>query len=169
MLKNVSKSRLNFLSLAKVSKTNFTPFFFSATTEAIKPSKLQKVSSAEVKNFPKPKAPLSLGVKYLPSNLLWTCGCIGATPDGKLDGVTIEEQGSQAIQNMRQILHACGSDMDKIIKITVYIKDMDNFDRFNKVYVTFFEGIELPARTCVEVARLPRDCMVELECIAYYE
>ena len=66
---------------------------------------------------------------------------------------------------MKSLLEAAGSSMDKVIKTTVFIKDMNDFARVNEVYAGFFKG-DYPARSCVEVARLPKDVLIEMEAIA---
>ena len=84
---------------------------------------------------------------------------MGAFPEG------IEAQTRQSLQNCRAVLQAAGADMKDVIKTTVFLSDMNNFAAMNSVYATFFaEGC--PARSAVEVARLPKDALVEIECIA---
>ncbi len=97
--------------------------------------------------------------------LVFTSGQMGKTLDGVLpEGV--EAQAKQALKNVKAILEAAGSDMDKIIKTTVFITDMDNFAKVNAIYATFFTEGTYPARSCVEVSRLPGDCLVEVEAVA---
>jgi 2-iminobutanoate/2-iminopropanoate deaminase len=83
----------------------------------------------------------------------------GAFPEG------IEAQTRQSLENCKSVLAAAGVDMDQVIKTTVFLSDMNNFAAMNGVYATFFQGT-CPARSAVEVARLPKDAMVEIECIA---
>ena len=83
----------------------------------------------------------------------------GAFPEG------IEAQTAQSLKNVRAVLEAAGSGMDRVVKTTVFLKDMNDFAAMNGVYATFFEGA-CPARSAVEVARLPKDALVEIECIA---
>lgn len=83
----------------------------------------------------------------------------GAFPDG------IEAQTRQSLENCKSVLAAAGLGMETIIKTTVFLSDMNNFAAMNGVYATFFEGT-CPARSAVEVARLPKDALVEIECIA---
>lgn len=78
----------------------------------------------------------------------------------------IKEQTEQSILNIQYILESQGSSLDKVIKTTVFISDMNNFKEMNEVYATLFTGENLPARSCVEVARLPKDALVEIEAIA---
>ena len=84
----------------------------------------------------------------------------GAFPEG------IEAQTKQALLNVKAVLEAAGSNMNKIVKTTVFLKDMNNFAAMNGVYATFFEEGNCPARSAVEVARLPKDAMVEIEVVA---
>ena len=78
---------------------------------------------------------------------------------------TIEEQTRQSLTNCKAVLEAAGAAMENVIKTTVFLSDMNNFAAMNGVYATFFEGA-CPARSAVEVARLPKDALVEIECIA---
>jgi len=84
----------------------------------------------------------------------------GAFPEG------IEAQTRQSLTNVRAILEAAGSGMDKVLKTTVFLSDMNNFAAMNAVYETFFPAGSCPARSAVEVARLPKDAMVEIEVVA---
>ena len=84
----------------------------------------------------------------------------GAFPEG------IEAQTRQSLTNVKTILEAAGSGMNKVVKTTVFLKDMNNFAAMNGVYATFFEDGNCPARSAVEVARLPKDAMVEIEVVA---
>ena len=84
----------------------------------------------------------------------------GAFPEG------IAEQTRQSLTNVKAILEAAGLGMDKVIKTTVFLSDMNNFGAMNEVYATFFSEGNYPARSAVEVARLPKDALVEIEVIA---
>ena len=77
----------------------------------------------------------------------------------------IKEQTRQSLTNAAAILEAAGSGLDKVIKTTVFLADMNDFAAMNEVYATFFSGA-YPARSAVQVARLPKDALVEIECIA---
>ncbi|MGB4439527.1 MAG: RidA family protein [Sedimentibacter sp.] len=78
----------------------------------------------------------------------------------------VEVQTEQSLKNVFVILKAAGVDPVNVIKTTVFIKDMNDFPRINKVYESFFQD-NYPARSCVEVARLPKDALVEIEVVAY--
>lgn len=77
----------------------------------------------------------------------------------------IEAQTKQVLTNVKAIMEAAGLTMANIIKTSVFIKDMNDFAKVNEIYATFFEG-DYPARSCVEVARLPKDVLIEVEVIA---
>ncbi|GAB1524122.1 hypothetical protein RhiTH_007274 [Rhizoctonia solani] len=77
----------------------------------------------------------------------------------------IEQQTAQALANLKAVVTASGSDLNKIVKTTVFLKDMNDFVAMNQVYAEFF-GSHKPARSAVEVARLPKDVLVEIECVA---
>ena len=70
-------------------------------------------------------------------------------------------------QNLTNVLETAGTSLDRALKTTVYLKDMNDFTAMNEVYATFFSGDAVPARATVEVARLPKDVAVEIDCIAY--
>ena len=84
----------------------------------------------------------------------------GAFPEG------IAEQTRQSLTNVKSILAQAGLSMDQVIKTTVFLSDMNNFGAMNEVYATFFTEGNYPARSAVEVARLPKDALVEIEAIA---
>ncbi|MFB9273881.1 RidA family protein [Cohnella cellulosilytica] len=98
-------------------------------------------------------------------NLLYTSGQIPLTPAGELVGGTIQEQTRQVLTNLQAVLAAEGTDFRNVIKTTVFLKDMNQFAEFNEVYASYF-GAHTPARSTVEVARLPKDVFVEIELIA---
>lgn len=108
--------------------------------------------------------PYSQAIKV--GNLLFASGQIpldpatGAFPEG------IEAQTKQALTNVKNILEAAGTSLDKVVKTTVFLSDMNNFAAMNGVYASFFSEGSYPARSAVEVARLPKDAMVEIEVIA---
>ena len=84
----------------------------------------------------------------------------GAFPEG------IAAQTRQSLENVKAILAEAGVGMDRVIKTTVFLSDMNNFGAMNEVYATFFPEGSYPARSAVEVARLPKDALVEIEVIA---
>ena len=98
-------------------------------------------------------------------NLIFTSGQIPLTKDGVLAGDDIDTQTHQVMKNIEAILLAAKTDMNHVIKTTCFLSDMNNFAAFNKIYAEYFDR-NLPARSCVEVARLPRDVLVEVEAIA---
>jgi len=95
--------------------------------------------------------------------------CSGQTPiepeTGKLVEGDVGVQTRRAIENLRAVLRAGGSDLDRIVKTTVYLKDLGDFEAMNAAYGEFFPKGP-PARTTIEAARLPLDARVEIECIA---
>ena len=95
--------------------------------------------------------------------------CSGQIPidpaAGAVVATTVEDQTRQAITNLRQVLEAAGSGLDKVVKTTVFISDMNDFAAVNGVYAEMF-GATKPARSCVQAARLPKDVKLEIEAIA---
>ena len=99
------------------------------------------------------------------NGMVYTSGQLGMFPNGNLpEGV--QAQAIQSLTNVKNILEAAGSSMDKVVKTTVFIKNMDDFGKVNEIYGTFFKEGAYPARSCVEVARLPKDGLVEIEVVA---
>ncbi len=98
-------------------------------------------------------------------NLIYTSGQIPLNKDGVFAGEDIKTQTHQVMKNVEAILIAAGTDMNHLIKTTCFLSDMNNFAAFNEIYASYFDR-NLPARSCVEVARLPRDVLVEVEVIA---
>jgi len=115
------------------------------------------------------KAPAALGPysqAIRANGMIYCSGQIPINPaTGAIEAKTVEEQTAQSITNLKNVLEKAGSSLAKVVKTTVFIKDMNDFAALNKVYAELF-GDTKPARSCVEVARLPKDVLVEIECIA---
>ena len=107
--------------------------------------------------------PYSQGIQA--GSLIITSGQLPIDPATGAFPETVEEQTRQSLENCKAVLAAAGAAMGNVIKTTVFLSDMNNFAAMNGVYATFFEGA-CPARSAVEVARLPKDALVEIECIA---
>ena len=99
------------------------------------------------------------------NGMVYTSGVIPVVPaTGEIPEGSVE-QAKQAFTNLSNLLQAAGTSMDQVVKTTVFITEMNDFAAINEVYAQFFTG-EFPARSCVEVARLPKDVMLEIEAIA---
>lgn len=120
----------------------------------------------------KPKAPAAIGPysqAVLVNGMLFTSGVIPIDPEtNTLVEGDATVQARQAIGNLKNLIEASGSSMDKVVKTTVFIKDMNDFGKINDIYKDFFTS-DFPARSCVEVARLPKDVLIEIEAIATVE
>ncbi|SHI89312.1 endoribonuclease L-PSP [Clostridium cavendishii DSM 21758] len=115
------------------------------------------------KNAPGAIGPYSQGIKM--GDFIFTSGQIPLNPEtGKMPD-DIKAQTEQSLKNVKAILEEAGSSLDKVIKTTVFLKDMNDFAFMNDVYATFFNE-NPPARSAVEVARLPKDAKIEIEAIA---
>ena len=115
------------------------------------------------------KAPAAIGPysqAIIANGMVFTAGQGAMVPETKkiIEG-GIEEQTRQTLTNVKAILEAAGTSLDQVVKTTVFLKDMNSFAAMNAVYATFF-GENPPARSTVEVARLPLDILVEIEVIA---
>ncbi|WP_055109850.1 RidA family protein [Paenibacillus ihumii] len=107
--------------------------------------------------------PYSQGVVI--GDLIYTSGQLGLVPETGQFADGVEAQTAQALNNVKAILESAGSGLEKVIKTTVFLKDMNDFAKVNEVYGSFFAE-PYPARSAVEVARLPKDGLVEIEVIA---
>lgn len=113
---------------------------------------------------PKPIGPYSQAIRA--GGFLFVSGQVAIDPDtGQMVEGDIEQQTARVLENLKNILEAAGSSLEAVVKTTVYLKDMGEFSRMNAVYARAFTH-EPPARSTVEVARLPRDCKVEIDVIA---
>jgi 2-iminobutanoate/2-iminopropanoate deaminase len=115
------------------------------------------------------KAPAPVGPynqAIISGNFVFTAGQIAIDPEtGNLEPNDIKIQTKRVIENLRAVLQASGSDLSEVVKTTVFLKDMNDFALMNEVYAQYFSD-NSPARSAVEVARLPKDVLVEMECIA---
>jgi len=101
-------------------------------------------------------------------NMLFTSGQLGLKPETGAFPEGVEAQTKQSLKNLHAILEEAGYRRTDVVKTTVYIKDMNDFAAVNRIYAEYF-GDHKPARSCVEVARLPKDGLVEIEAVAVRE
>lgn len=116
------------------------------------------------KNAPGAIGPYSQAVKA--GDFVFASGQIPINPATGEIPEGIEAQTTQVLTNAKNLMEAAGASMDKVIKTTVYITDMNNFAKMNEIYANYFKEGSYPARTTVEVSRLPKDVLLEIECIA---
>lgn len=99
------------------------------------------------------------------NGMVYTSGVIPVNPETGEIPEGVEAQATQVFVNLVNLLQASGTSMENVVKTTVFIKDMNDFAKINEVYANYFTGV-FPARSCVEVARLPKDVLLEVESIA---
>lgn len=99
------------------------------------------------------------------NNMVYTSGQIPLTLQGELVSEDVQEQTKQVLDNLSAVLKDSGASLDSVVKTTIFISDMNDFPLINEVYGEYFNA-HLPARSCVEVSRLPRDVKVEIEAVA---
>lgn len=99
------------------------------------------------------------------NGMVYTSGQIPVNPATGEIAETIEGQARQVMENVKNLLAAAGATMDQVVKTTVFIKDMNDFGKINEIYAEYFKDA-CPARSCVEVARLPKDVLMEMEAAA---
>lgn len=118
----------------------------------------------ETANAPKAIGPYSQAVAH--NGMVYVSGQIPLDPstNNLIDG-DIAAQTAQVLENLKAILEAAGSSLDRVLKTTVYLRDMNEFPQMNEVYARYFTS-NWPARATVQAARLPKDVRVEIDCIA---
>lgn len=117
------------------------------------------------KNAMQPTGPYSQGIAC--GSLVFVAGQTAISSEtGKLVKGTIEDEAIQTLNNLKAVLEAGGSSLDKVLKTTVYLHSMDDFSKVNSVYSTFFP-LNPPARTCIEISAMPKGAKIEIEAIAY--
>ncbi|HNU86349.1 MAG: Rid family detoxifying hydrolase [Pseudomonadota bacterium] len=120
-------------------------------------------SIVEIAAAPAAIGPYSRAVRY--GDLLFVSGTIGMDPKtGELVGAGIEAQAVQTLENLKVIVEAAGMGFQNVLKSTVFLRDMNDFAKFNEIYARYFPS-EPPARETVQVARLPRDAAIEISVI----
>jgi 2-iminobutanoate/2-iminopropanoate deaminase len=101
-------------------------------------------------------------------NLVFTSGVIPVNPETGIIPDGVEAQAAQAFTSLKALVEESGSSMDRVMKTTVFIKNMNDFGKINEIYSKFFPT-PCPSRSCVEVARLPKDVLLEIEAICFTE
>lgn len=117
----------------------------------------------KTQNAPAAIGPYSQAVVV--NNMVFTSGQIPVSPYDSTIPEGIEAQANSVFSNLKNLLEAAGSGMDKVVKTTVFIKNMSDFATVNEIYAKYFSS-PYPARSCVEVARLPKDVLLEVEAVA---
>lgn len=115
------------------------------------------------------KAPAAIGPysqATVLGDMVYTSGMIPVNPESGQIPEGIKAQAEQALSNLKALLEASGSCLENVVKTTVFIKDMNEFAQINEVYASYFTT-DFPSRSCVEVARLPKDVLCEIEAVAY--
>ncbi|PLT48921.1 2-iminobutanoate/2-iminopropanoate deaminase [Bacillus amyloliquefaciens] len=115
------------------------------------------------KRAPAAIGPYSQGI--IVNNMFYSSGQIPLTAEGEMVNGDITEQTHQVFSNLKAVLKEAGASLETVVKATVFIADMEQFAEVNEVYGQYFD-VHKPARSCVEVARLPKDALVEIEVIA---
>ena len=130
------------------------------------------MSSAKViktSNAPKPVGPYNQAIKA--GNFIYCSGQIAIDPvSNEINCLgNIEKETTQVLKNLLAVLNAGGAKAEDVIKTTIYLTDLKNFQIVNKIYSQFFKAKNPPARACVEVSSLPKGVLIEIDCIAYLD
>ena len=124
----------------------------------------RKMKIIETNNAPAAVGPYSQATVI--GSLVFSSGQIPINPiSGEIEGTDISSQAEQAIKNLAGVLKAADSSLENVIKTTCYLKDMNDFAKFNEIYACFFT--EKPARSCVEVSALPKGALLEIDAVAF--
>lgn len=121
-----------------------------------------------MKNVISKNAPTAIGPychAVVVNNMVYTSGQIPLTLQGELVSDDVQAQTKQVLENLSAVLKDSGASLDSVVKTTIFISDMNDFPLINEVYGEYFHT-HLPARSCVEVSRLPKDVKVEIEAVA---
>ena len=114
---------------------------------------------------PAPVGPYQQAVRT--GNLIFTAGQIPLDPlTNALVTGSVEDQTRRVLENLKAVIEAGGSSLDRVVKTTVFLRDMNDFQAMNTVYAQYFKTATAPARSTIQVARLPKDAAVEIEAIA---
>jgi len=125
------------------------------------------LSAVSTDKAPMPVGPYAQAIKT--GNLVFVSGCIPLAPGAAtVTAVGIKEQAKQALANLKAVVEASGSSVNKVAKTLVFLQNMGDFAEMNEVYSEFF-GSHKPARSAVEVAKLPLGVLFEIECVAVAE
>ena len=117
----------------------------------------------ETPDAPPAIGPYSQGMRF--GNLVYTSGQLPINPETGEVSEDTKEQAHQCLKNLKAVLQAAGSSLNRVKKVTVFVRDMDEFSNINEVYKQYFK-VPYPVRTLVEVSRLPKDVKVEIEALA---
>ena len=120
-------------------------------------------------NAPDPVGPYNQAIKA--GNFIYCSGQIAINPlSNKVDCLgNIEKETTQVLKNLLAVLNAGGADAEDIIKTTIYLTDLKNFQTVNEIYSDFFKVDKPPARACVEVSSLPKGVLIEIDCVAFLD
>jgi len=100
-------------------------------------------------------------------NLIYTAGQIPLDTSGNMVPGGIKEQTKQALENVKAVVEAGGSSLERVVKATVFLKDLNDFAGMNEIYAQYFKPENAPARSTLQVARIPKDSLVEIEVVAH--
>lgn len=124
---------------------------------------MMMLKKVQTEKAPQAIGPYSQAIET--GDMIFTSGQIPLTPDGKLVEGGIEAQTRQVLENVKAVLHAAKSGLEHVVKTTIFLRDMNQFQTVNEIYGGYFKEHQ-PARSCVEVSRLPKDVLIEIEVIA---
>ena len=128
---------------------------------------MSSISPIFTKLAPNPVGPYSQAIKA--GNFIFCSGQIAINPKtNTIDCLgNIEKETTQVIENLNAVLKTANADLSNVIKTTIFLTDLNNFQVVNSIYEKYFKSKNSPARACVEVSSLPKDVLIEIDCVAY--
>ena len=117
-----------------------------------------------ISNAAKPIGPYNQAVKY--GNMLFTSGQIAINAEGEFLNLSIETETHQVFKNLIALLNEENMTLSNVLKVSIFLKEMSDFNTVNEIYAAYFKGEDFPARETVQVAKLPKDARIEISVIA---
>ena len=117
-----------------------------------------------ISNAAKPIGPYNQAVKY--GNMLFTSGQVAITTEGEFLNASIQSETHQVFKNIIALLKEENMNLSHVLKVSIFLKDMNDFKTVNEIYADYFNGLDYPARETVQVAKLPKDARIEISVIA---
>ncbi len=128
---------------------------------------MSSIKAIKTDKAPNPVGPYNQAIKA--GNFIYCSGQIAINPENnEIDSLgDIEKETIQVLKNLEAVLIEGGAQLSNVIKTTIFLTDLQNFQKVNLIYSKFFTGSQAPARACVEVSSLPKGVLIEIDCVAY--
>ena len=130
---------------------------------------MTKVIPLRTKKAPNPVGPYNQAI--VAGNFIYCSGQIAINPvTNNIENIgDIEKETKQVLENLKAVLDEGGAKLENVIKTTIFLTNLENFEKVNLIYSEYFAGAKSPARACVEVSSLPKGVLIEIDCVAYVD